>query len=159
MARPKPRLLRIAQERGFLARALVEVVSPASAWPPHAGSRLAHISTEAEKVAMVEVIRVIEDPVVHQDVSYRAQVVGRLRSDEKWEGWVEFVRLSGLGSPIHSPRETTQPDREALRYWASGLSEVYLEGALQRAVEAAEPRVPVDIVPAVPIFDEPASRR
>jgi hypothetical protein len=114
---------------------------------------------EAERGIMVEVIRVIEESLVNQDVSYRAQVVGRQRADEQWEGWIEFVPVAGAANPIRSPRETTQPEREALRYWASGLSGVYLEGALQRAIEAAEPRVPIDVVPTVPIFDEPASRR
>jgi hypothetical protein len=29
--------------------------------------------------------------------------------------------------------ETTQPNAEALEYWASGLEQIYLEGALKRA--------------------------
>ena len=107
---------------------------------------------------MVEVIRVIEEPVMHHDASYRAQVCGRRRPDQLWEGWVEFSPLPD-GVPLRSTRETTQPDLDALRYWASGLSAVYLEGALQRALEAAVPRVPTDVVPPVALFDEPASRR
>ena len=35
-------------------------------------------------------------------------------------------------------RETTQPSRLALRYWALGLDEVYFDGALERA--PLEPR-------------------
>jgi hypothetical protein len=30
-------------------------------------------------------------------------------------------------------QETSQPDRKALEYWATGLEAVYLEGALARA--------------------------
>jgi hypothetical protein len=29
--------------------------------------------------------------------------------------------------------ETTQPDRAALEYWASGIEPIYLDGALARA--------------------------
>lgn len=34
-------------------------------------------------------------------------------------------------------RETTQPSRDALRYWATGLEPTYLQGALERALRAA----------------------
>jgi hypothetical protein len=99
---------------------------------------------------MSEVIRVIGEPVMYQR-AYRAQVCGRLREDDLWEGWVEFVPVDG-GSPVCSPRETTQPNLDALSYWAAGLSRVYLEGALQRGLE---PRVaPVEPL-AFPIFDSP----
>ena len=37
--------------------------------------------------------------------------------------------------PIATGRETTQPNRTDTEYWATGLSEVYLEGALQRAFD------------------------
>ena len=33
-------------------------------------------------------------------------------------------------------RETTQPNLRALEYWATGLTPAYLEGALDRALEA-----------------------
>ncbi len=51
-----------------------------------------------------------------------------------WQGWIEFVPVGG-GDPIRSPRETTQPNRADTEYWATGLSEVYLEGALRRALD------------------------
>ena len=49
-----------------------------------------------------------------------------------WYGWLEFVPIEG-GVTLRTERETTQPDREALAYWASGLERVYLEGAFRRA--------------------------
>jgi hypothetical protein len=39
-----------------------------------------------------------------------------------------------------SPVETTQPNREALAYWASGIEPVYLEGALERAIASRSER-------------------
>lgn len=51
-----------------------------------------------------------------------------------WQGWIEFIPISA-GAPVRSPRETTQPNRTDTEYWATGLSDVYLEGALRRALE------------------------
>ena len=69
------------------------------------------------------------DPDGH---AYRARALGRAREDGTWIGWLEFRPTDG-GDPCHTDRETTQPNRLALRYWALGLDEVYLEGALVRA--------------------------
>jgi hypothetical protein len=49
-----------------------------------------------------------------------------------WEGWLEFLPLDG-GEPLCTGRETTQPNRDALAYWASGLEPIYFEGAFERA--------------------------
>jgi hypothetical protein len=38
---------------------------------------------------------------------------------------------------MRTPRETEQPNREDLAYWATGLTQVYLEGALTRALTAS----------------------
>jgi hypothetical protein len=49
-------------------------------------------------------------------------------------GWLEFVPTSASGGPVlRTGQETSQPDREAVEYWAGGLEPVYLEGALGRA--------------------------
>ena len=44
---------------------------------------------------------------------------------------IEFVPVHG-GTPLRSSRETTQPNKADAEYWASGLTMVYLEGALER---------------------------
>jgi len=50
-----------------------------------------------------------------------------------WEGWLEFQPLDRPGPSLRTGRETTQPDRAALEYWASGLEPLYFEGAFARA--------------------------
>lgn len=77
--------------------------------------------------------------------SYTAKACGRERDDGLWEGWIEFTDTLTRNSH-RSPRETTQPNSADLKYWATGLTTVYLEGALARAVKA----------PAA--FDGPAER-
>lgn len=67
--------------------------------------------------------------------TYSARAMGRKRNDRTvWEGWLEFTPSGGGGMLRKGPIETTQPNREALSYWASGLEPVYLEGALERAI-------------------------
>jgi hypothetical protein len=63
---------------------------------------------------------------------YVARAYGRSRDDGTWEGWLEFTPADG-GPLLRTGQETTQPDREALAYWAGGLEPVYLDGALTRA--------------------------
>jgi hypothetical protein len=65
---------------------------------------------------------------------YVARAVGRERKGGTWVGWIEFAPRGSGGIVRKSPIETTQPNREALEYWASGLEPVYLEGALERAI-------------------------
>jgi hypothetical protein len=63
---------------------------------------------------------------------YTIQARGERRDDGMWEGWLEFLPLDG-GEPLRTGRETTQPNRDALAYWASGLEPIYFEGAFERA--------------------------
>jgi hypothetical protein len=66
---------------------------------------------------------------------YSSRAMGRQRKGRTvWEGWLEFTPRGGAGMVRKSPIETTQPNRDALAYWASGLEPVYLEGALERAI-------------------------
>lgn len=67
---------------------------------------------------------------------YRAVACGREMSDGRWEGWLEFTPAGG-GRSLRSARETTQPNRIDTEYWATGLTPVYLEGALDRALSPA----------------------
>jgi hypothetical protein len=105
---------------------------------------------------MAEVFASFATPVNDELGSYYARAVGRLRSDNMWEGWIEFVPADGEGDPLITGVETRQPAREHLAYWASGLSEVYLEGALSRARNPLTVRVPII---DEPISDRPAPRR
>ena len=84
---------------------------------------------------------------------YTAQACGRERDDRIWEGWLEFVPDDG--SPVlRSQRETTQPNRTALEYWASGLTPIYLKGALERTLTPPLTVVEPPVIPSV--YDEPA---
>lgn len=84
---------------------------------------------------MSEVLRSFEEAIRDDSGEYHARVIGRLANDHMWEGWLEFVPLDGGSTDalVISPVESRQPEREHLAYWASGLSVVYAEGALQRA--------------------------
>jgi hypothetical protein len=66
------------------------------------------------------------------DKTYEAFIYGLRRVDGSWIGWIEFVPLEG-GHVLRTTRETSQPDRDALVYWAGGLEPLYLEGAMERA--------------------------
>lgn len=101
---------------------------------------------------MAEVVHVFADAVILDGRPYAAQVAGR-QAGHIWEGWIEFAATDG-SDVRRSPRETTQPDRNALAYWATGLSATYLEGAFQRAL-ARPPRRVTTPRPA-PRFDSPA---
>ena len=70
---------------------------------------------------------------------YWARVCGRARDDGLWEGWIEFEPIAG-GSVVRTSRETTQPNFTDLLYWATGLTQVYLEGALARALSPLRER-------------------
>lgn len=63
---------------------------------------------------------------------YEARINGASRPDGSWIGWLEFHPVAG-GPILRTGRETSQPGRSALVYWASGLEPLYLEGALERA--------------------------
>ena len=65
---------------------------------------------------------------------YNVLVYGKPLTDGMWEGWLEFVPASAALSVRRTERETTQTDRRALDYWASGLEALYLAGAFERAV-------------------------
>ena len=61
-------------------------------------------------------------------------VLASERADGMWEAWIEFRPMDG-GSPRVTDRESTQPNRAAVEYWASGLEPVYFEGAFERATK------------------------
>ena len=67
---------------------------------------------------------------------FRTRVCGERQPDGLWTGWLEFDDEVGR-TLWKTDRETTQPNREALDYWASGLEPVYVEGAFARALPVA----------------------
>jgi len=68
---------------------------------------------------------------------YVPRTYGQARADGTWTGWIEFHPLDGEGLVLRTGQETSQPNREALAYWAAGLEPVYFDGAFARAGELA----------------------
>jgi len=85
---------------------------------------------------------------------YTARVCGEGFDDGTWQGWIEYLPVDPDGDPVRTDRETTQPNRADLSYWASGLSVEYLESALERALEPevvrSEPYIPPPQLPPPP---------
>lgn len=101
---------------------------------------------------MSEVLVRYTASVTGQDgLSYVPQACGGLADDGLWEGWIEFV---SDGTAVRTGRETEQPNRDDLMYWAQGLTTTYLEGALVRAT--AEHLSPAPEIVAAPVFSGPA---
>jgi hypothetical protein len=69
---------------------------------------------------------------------YRPRAYGSPRQDGTWDGWIVFFPVGG-GLAIAPPGpETTQSTLAALAVWAAGVTPVYLEGALARALRLAQ---------------------
>jgi hypothetical protein len=108
---------------------------------------------------MSEVLVEFDSPTVGKDgTRWTPRVCGRVADDGLWEGWIEFHPAEAGRPPIRSGRETEQPNRADLLYWAEGLSDVYLEGALGRALKEHPPRLARKQVAASPAFEGPAPR-
>ncbi len=84
---------------------------------------------------------------------FAARACGREGGDGLWQGWIEFLPLEP-GHPVRSGRETTQPNQQDAIYWATGLTPVYLEGALKRALTSRD--APAGAPSIAPVFDGPA---
>ena len=81
--------------------------------------------------------RIQQYPLVdHGGRRYRPRVYGEPQPDGSWGGWIVFFPLDGSPA-VATDRETTQSTIESLGVWASGLTPVYLEGALVRALQLA----------------------
>ena len=103
---------------------------------------------------MAEVLITFNDTILGDNgVPYRPRACGREMDDGRWEGWIEFEPLDG-STVIRTSRETTQPNRTDTAYWATGLTPVYLEGALDRALHPVHHATP--LVEAEPAFEGPA---
>ena len=73
------------------------------------------------------------ETIVHADGEcYVVNIKGSPAAGGQWIGWIEFRSADSLRSR-RTDRETTQPNRDALLYWATGLEPIYFEGAFARA--------------------------
>jgi hypothetical protein len=110
---------------------------------------------DSEGINVAEVLVQFTDPVFDDDGRrYIARACGsEMAADGRWQGWIEFVADDDVA--VRSRRETTQPNRQDTEYWATGLTPVYLEGALRRALNPL--RMPPEPLIPPPVFDGPAS--
>jgi hypothetical protein len=108
---------------------------------------------------VAEVFVQFTEPVIAPNGQiYYARACGSEMPDGLWQGWIEFEPAAG-SVVLRSGRETTQPKREDAIYWSTGLTAVYLEGALERALKLLG-RTPRPAPVAVrPTYDGPADDR
>lgn len=103
---------------------------------------------------MAEVLIEFTDAVTSPEGKvYTARACGAEMPDHMWQAWIEFLPHGG-GEPVRSGRETTQPNRADTLYWATGLTPVYLEGALRRALRPFVRPIARDL--GTPACDGPA---
>src|SRR5262249_44738730 len=89
----------------------------------------------AEDICMAEVLLQFDATVTSDNGrTYMARACGDDMPGGGWQAWIEFLPI-GDGEPVRSMRETTQPNREDTVYWATGLTPVFLEGSLRRALK------------------------
>lgn len=62
--------------------------------------------------------------------TWNARAYGRADAN-MWFGWFAFTNDDG--ETVETDIETSQPNRDALVYWATGVEPIYLEGAFARA--------------------------
>lgn len=106
---------------------------------------------------MAQTLVRFDPPFSHRDGrQYRAQACGRELENGQWEAWLEFEEVAS-GKKLRSQRETTQPNQTDAVYWATGLTPVYLEGALDRILQPPAYKVAEPV--QSPFFDGPAPRR
>ena len=87
---------------------------------------------------MDQLLQQFEKPVLDKNgVGYSVFLYGRSRPGDTWQGWLVFER-SNDGKRFATDVETTQPNADAVLYWASGLSHAYFDGALERALRSRQ---------------------
>lgn len=95
---------------------------------------------------MAEVLLSFDFPVRDDYGEFHARAIGRQAEDGMWQGWIEFTPIDGSDEVLVTGVETTQPARDYVHYWATGLTPVFLEGALHRARRPVTVRVrPVEV--------------
>ena len=91
---------------------------------------------------MIDLVHLDQPVRAADDSEWTARILGRHDAPSHWIGWIEFRNVRDPDQAVHTDRETTQPNRDDLEYWATGLSMVYLEGALARALDAGRREPP-----------------
>ena len=77
-----------------------------------------------------QTVTTLATPFTINGRDWHVRVEGTERGDSTWAGRLVFID----GSVIRTTgQETSQPNRDALAYWATGLEQVFIEGALTRA--------------------------
>ena len=83
---------------------------------------------------MAELLQEYATAVIGPDgTAYIVRSFGEERLDGTWIGWLEFRSLDPTKPTLRTDQETSQPNRTAVEYWATGLEPVYFEGAFERA--------------------------
>ena len=82
---------------------------------------------------MKQLIHTYANRVTDGDRTFSVTALGLQRDDGSWIGWLEFHALDD-GGILVTDQETSQPNRDAVAYWAAGLEPIYLEGAFERAL-------------------------
>ncbi len=83
---------------------------------------------------MAELLQEYTTVVVGPDgTTYTVRSYGEERADGTWIGWIEFEPDDSTSPTLLTDQETSQPNRVAVEYWATGLESVYFEGAFERA--------------------------
>ena len=126
---------RLAAAAGDVVRFVTPAASSMVAVPEAAS---ADVVAERSGAQVYEYVEPLQGP---DGTLYIPRVYGAQRSDGTWVGWIEFGELGGAGV-LRTNRETSQPNRAALVYWASRLQPSYLEGAFRRAMRPHVVRVP-----------------
>jgi len=120
------------------------------------GGAIAEKSIAEREVArrsdMDTVVEQFGSVIRHGDDTFRVYLHGRSRPRDTWQGWLVFERERD-GRQFETAVETTQPNPETLRYWATGLTDTYLDGALSRALAPPAPPA-ADVVIQQPIVAE-----
>lgn len=77
-----------------------------------------------------QIVTTLPTPIAMNGGEWKVVIEGLPRADGTWAGRIAF---SDGALWRRTGQETSQPNREALEYWASGLEPVYLEGAFGRS--------------------------
>ncbi|HYU25699.1 MAG TPA: hypothetical protein VEO74_10880 [Thermoanaerobaculia bacterium] len=89
---------------------------------------------------MEQLLQQFEKPITDRgEASYTVYLYGRSRPADTWQGWLVFERASD-GKRFATDVETTQSNAEAILYWATGLTDAYFDGALERATRGPQRR-------------------